>query len=85
MNSEWIANQSLQLPAMPTNVDMELSNWMKFSIDFALVENCDGIKENCEPLTYELSIVAVSGKLRLLETDEPTSELKITGSVSEIN
>jgi hypothetical protein len=70
---------------MPTNVDMELSNWMKFSIDFSLVENCDGIKENCEPLTYELSIAAVSGKLRLLETDEPASELKITGSVSEIN
>ena len=42
---------------------MESSAWMPLSVDFKLVENCEGISENCEKLTYMLSLVATKGQL----------------------
>jgi len=51
-NANWKVNSKLMFPVMSSQINMETNPWMPLSVDFKLVENCDGITENCEQMSY---------------------------------
>lgn len=84
-NGSWVPNADLKLPVMAANINIELSPWMPLTVDFKVVESCDAVPQNCEPLMYQLSLVATKGFLKLSDSDKVSSEIKAEGTVAQIN
>ena len=74
------------MPVMPSNINMEAEIWMPLSVDFQVIENCDGISQSdCEPMSYELSLVSTSGNLKVSKDAVPTNTATVNGSIKIIN
>lgn len=70
---------------MSSNINIESSAWMPLSVDFKVLESCEGITQNCEPLNYSLSLAITKGSLKLSDIEAEQAEIKVEGTVSQIN